>query len=325
MFLDIVLLIVSFALILGGANYLTDGASSVARRWGVSTLVIGLTIVSIGSSAPEFVISVTSAAHHSGGLAIGDIVGSNIFNIFVIVGVVAIIRPLKVQKGTLANELPLVVLSSIVLIICSVDKQIDGFAVDEITRSDGLLMILFFLIFLRYTFAIAHHTDNVGDPVKIKVYPMWLSLVMIVGGLAALIWGGNLFVESASDMARILGVSEAVIGLTIVAIGTSLPELATSVVAAIKNEPGLAIGTVVGSAVFNVFLVLGVAATFWPLTMGGITLFDFGVLLLASIMFWAFGQWFKVRTITRPEGIIMVLCYIAYTAVLMYNAIHQVE
>lgn len=322
MFLDIVILIASLALILGGANYLTDGASSVARRWGVSTLVIGLTIVSIGSSAPEFVISVTSAAHHSGGLAIGDIVGSNIFNILVIVGVVAIIRPLKVQKGTLANELPLVVLSTIVLIICSVDKQIDGFAVDEITRSDGLLMILFFLIFLRYTFAIAHNLENTGEPVKIKVYPLWLSLVMIIGGLAALVWGGNLFVNSASDIARICGVSEAVIGLTIVAVGTSLPELATSITAAIKNEPGLAIGTVVGSAVFNVFLILGVSATLWPLTMGGITLLDFGVLLLASILFWAFGQWFKVRTITRPEGIIMVLCYIAYTIVLIHKAVH---
>ena len=321
MFIDILILIGSLILILGGANYLTDGASSVAKRWGVSTLVIGLTIVSIGSSAPEFVISVTSAAHHSGGLAIGDIVGSNIFNILVIVGVVAIIRPLKVQKGTLANELPLVVLSSIVLIICSVDKQIDGFPVDEITRSDGLLMILFFLIFLRYTCAIAHNTDNVGEPVKIKIFPMWLSLIMIVGGLGALVWGGNLFVNSASDIARICGVSEAVIGLTIVAVGTSLPELATSIVAAVKNEPGLAIGTVVGSAVFNVFLVLGVSATFWPLTMGGITLLDFGVLLLASIMFWAFGQWFKVRTITRPEGIIMVLCYIAYTVVLIHKAI----
>lgn len=322
MFLDIIILTASLALILVGANYLTDGASSLARKWGVSTLVIGLTIVSIGSSAPEFVISVTSAAHHSGGLAIGDIVGSNIFNILMIVGVVAIIRPLKVQKGTLANELPLVVLSSIVLIICSVDKQIDGFPVDEITRSDGLLMILFFLIFLRYTFAIAHNTANCGDPVQIKVYPMWLSLVMILGGLGALIWGGNLFVQSASDIAKTLGVSEAVIGLTIVAVGTSLPEFATSIVAAIKNEPGLAIGTVVGSAVFNVFLVLGVSATFWPLTMGGITLFDFTVLLIASIMFWAFGQWVKVRTITRAEGIIMVLFYIAYTVVLVMQAIH---
>lgn len=142
-------------------------------------------------------------------------------------------------------------------------------------------------------------------------------------GLGALIWGGNLFVESASDIARICGVSEAVIGLTIVAVGTSLPELATSIVAAIKNEPGLAIGTVVGSAVFNVFLVLGVSATLWPLTMGGITLFDFGVLLLASVMFWAFGQWFKLRTITRAEGIIMVAVYIVYTVMLVLKAVNH--
>lgn len=318
---NILILIFGLALILGGANYLTDGASAVAQRSGISPLVIGLTIVAFGTSAPELVISCVSAFNHNAGIAIGNVVGSNIFNILVIIGLTALVRPIKIERGILVNDIPLVILSSLVILVLGNGVLLDGDSENIITRSGGLILLLFFCIFLRYTFSIAKSSDESSDDTtEIKSMKTWVAAVAIVGGLGALIWGGQLFVDSASAIARSLNVSDAIIGLTIVAFGTSLPELATSIVAAVKNQPGLAVGNVVGSCIFNVFFVLGASAVISPLPLGGITNVDLLVLVGASLLFWIFGKVIRMMTFTRTEGAVMFLAYVAYTVYLISAA-----
>ena len=318
---NILILIFGLALILGGANYLTDGASAVARRSGISPLMIGLTIVAFGTSAPELVISCVSAFNHNAGIAIGNVVGSNIFNILVIIGLTALVRPIKIERGILVNDIPLVILSSLVILVLGNGVLLDGDSENIITRSGGLILLLFFCIFLRYTFSIAKSSEeSADDSTEIKSMKTWVAAVAIVGGLGALIWGGQLFVDSASAIARSLNVSDAIIGLTIVAFGTSLPELATSIVAAVKNQPGLAVGNVVGSCIFNVFFVLGASAVISPLLLGGITNVDLLVLVGASLLFWIFGKVIRKMTFTRTEGAVMFLAYVAYTVYLISAA-----
>ena len=311
LFLDIVFLLGGMALILLGANGLTDGSSSVAKRFGISDLVIGLTIVAFGTSAPELMVSLVSSIRGSAQLAIGNVVGSNIFNILMIVGLTAVVMPIKVQKNTITNEIPLVLLSSLALVACASDIVLDGGVGNVIGRGDGILLLLFFAIFMRYTFSIAKSSGEESGE-QIKLMPIWKSLLFIVLGLAGLIFGGQLFVDGASGIARSLGVSESVIGLTLVAGGTSLPELATSVVAAVKKKPGIAIGNVIGSNLFNIFLVLGASATVSPLPLGNIGVSDMLMLVVSSVLFWAAGWFFKDKTITRIEGAIMVALYVGY-------------
>lgn len=314
--IDVLLLVGGLLLILWGANALTDGAASVAKRFKISNLVIGLTIVAFGTSAPEFVISSLSALNGSAELSIGNVVGSNIFNCLMIVGMTAIVAPIPVGKGTLAKEIPLCVLSSLMLFACANDVLLDGGTVDVISRTDGLLLLGFFLIFIGYTFAIAKN-GNGEDEGEIREFPFWKSVLFILLGLGALIGGGQLFVNGASGIARSLGVSESVIGLTLVAGGTSLPELATSVSAALKKNPGIAIGNVIGSNLFNAFAVLGASATIIDLPIGGITNFDFVTFIVACLLIWIAGFFWGKRTITRPEGIFLVLCYVGYTTYLI--------
>ena len=314
--IDALFLVGGLLLILWGANALTDGAASVAKRFHISNLVIGLTIVAFGTSAPEFVISFLSSFNGSAGLAIGNVVGSNIFNCLMIVGVTAIVAPIPVGKGTLAKEIPLCVLSSIVLFLCANDILLDGGAANIISRSDGLMLLCFFAIFVGYTFAIAKNGAGEEEG-EIKSFPVWKSVLFILLGLGALIGGGQLFVNGASGIARSLGVSESIIGLTLVAGGTSLPELATSVSAALKKNPGIAIGNVIGSNLFNAFAVLGASATISDLPLGGITNFDFATLIVASVLLWIAGFFMGKRVITRVEGIYLVACYVAYTTYLI--------
>lgn len=325
MFLSIVYLLGGLILILGGANYLTDGSSAVARRMGISDLVVGLTVVAFGTSTPELAIGIISAIQGNAELAVGNTVGSNIFNILAIIGITSIVRPIKVEKSIMTNEIPLVILSSIVLIVMANGPLLDGDPSAIITRIDGIILLLFFAIFMRYTFAQARTKGDNDDPAaqtatKRPSLSMWRSILFIIGGLAALVFGGDLFVDGASEIARRFGVSDAVIGLTIVAVGTSLPELAASVTAAVKGMPGLAIGNVIGSNIFNIFLVLGSAATIAPLPLGNVTNIDLGVLLFASLLFWVFGQFFKTRTFTRSEGVLMAACYIGYMIWLVISA-----
>ena len=315
--LNTLLLIGGLALILLGANGLTDGAAAVAKKFRISDLVIGLTIVAFGTSAPELVISVMAALGGSADMAIGNVVGSNVFNVLMIIGVTAMVLPIKVGESTMSKEIPLVILSSIVLVVMANDVLLDGGISNIISRIDGLILLGFFLIFLRYTFAIARNGGDETEGEKIKEMPIWKSVLFIVGGLAGLVFGGQFFVDGASGIASALGVSESTIGLTIVAGGTSLPELATSVTAALKKNSGMAVGNVIGSNLFNIFFVLGCSATISPLPMGGINNIDMLVLIGSAFLFWMVGWFFKKRTITRVEGALLVVCYVAYTAFLI--------
>lgn len=318
--MNIVFLIGGLLLILWGANALTDGASSVAKRFNIPDIVIGLTIVAFGTSAPELTVSVSSALKGSADMAIGNVVGSNLFNTLMIVGVTAMVAPIMVTRNTLLKEIPLCILASVALLICANDTFLNGAWENTIGISDGLILLCFFAIFMSYTFAIAGNGKSGGenDGEEIKIMPIWKTILFILGGLAALIGGGSLFVDGASGIARSLGVSESVIGLTLVAGGTSLPELATSVVAALKKNPEIAIGNVVGSNLFNIFFVLGCSASITPLHLAGINNFDLLALVISAILLWLFGVFFGKRTITRFEGSILVLCYVAYTATLIY-------
>lgn len=316
--MNILLLLGGLALILIGANALTDGASAVAKRFHISSLVIGLTIVAFGTSAPELTVSVVSALKGSPDMAIGNVVGSNLFNVLMIVGCTAAIVPISMNKGTLSKEIPLCILAAAALFFCANDVLFNGAETDSISRSDGLILLCFFLIFLGYTFAIAKNGNE--QSTSIKEMPIWRSTLYIIGGLLALIFGGQFFVDGSSGIARGLGVSESMIGLTLVAGGTSLPELATSVVAALKKNPEMAIGNVIGSNLFNIFFVLGVSASITPLSIGGITNVDMGVLIGSCILLYLFGLFIKQRTITRWEGVVMIGCYVGYTLFLIQQA-----
>ena len=328
--MNILFLIGGLILILLGANGLTDGAASVAKRFRIPSIVIGLTIVAFGTSAPELTVSVSSALKGSADIAIGNVVGSNIFNTLMIVGCTALFAPIIITRNTLRKEIPLCILSSVVLLICANDIFLDNATENILNRVDGLLLLCFFAIFMGYTFAIASPQssptpepaghEHAAPEEEIKLLSWWKSILYIIGGLAALIYGGQLFVNGATGIARSMGVSESIIGLTLVAGGTSLPELATSIVAALKKNPEMAIGNVIGSNLFNIFFVLGCSASITPLHLSGITNFDLFTLVGSSILLWLFGLFFAKRTITRIEGSIMILCYVAYTVVLIYNS-----
>ncbi len=327
MILDIIYLVIGLALILLGANWLTDGSAAIAKRFGISDLVVGLTVVAFGTSAPELVISVMSAISGSAGLAIGNVVGSNIFNILVIIGITAMVKPIRVEKSVMTNELPLTLLSSVVLLAMGNAVILNGASESVLTRVDGILLLLFFAIFMRYTFAQAHalpepESDPAAQDVSQKP-PMSTAkaIILVVAGLAGLVGGGNRFVAGASGIASGLGVSEAVIGLTIVAMGTSLPELAASIVAALKGKSDLAIGNVIGSCIFNAFFILGTAATISQLPFGTIGNVDLLTLCGASLLFLIFARIYRERTITRAEGALMTAGYVAYTAWLIIQTI----
>lgn len=321
MILNIVWLIVGLVLILVGANALTDGASAIARRMGISDLVVGLTVVAFGTSAPELAISVISASAGNASLAIGNVVGSNIFNVLVIIGVTAMVRPIVIERSVMSLEIPMVILSAVVMLVLGNSGVIDGSGINQVSRVSGIFLLIFFLLFMRYTFASAKQ-PGMADAQENQagtetIMPVWKSVIYVVVGLAALVWGGDKFVDGASGIASGLGVSDAVIGLTIVAAGTSLPELATSIVAAVKGKPGLAVGNVIGSNIFNVLMVLGFSSVITPLPFGSIGNLDLFTLVGSSVLFYLFGWFFKTRTITRAEGFVLAAAYVGYVAVLL--------
>jgi cation:H+ antiporter len=313
MLLQVVLLIVGFALLLKGGDWLVDGASGMARRLGISDLVIGLTVVSFGTSAPELVVSLMASLKGSTEITIGNVIGSNIANVLLILGVSALIYPLLAASSTVWKEIPFMLLASVVLTIMANDMIIDG-APAILTRSDGLILLSFFAIFLYYIArviaqgpaeAIPHHEPK----------PMGKALLLIGVGLAMLVGGGHLVVTSAVFIATAFGISETLIGLTVVAIGTSLPELATSAIAAWKKNADIAVGNVVGSNIFNVLLVLGISSTVSPLPFEQSANADVAVMLVATLMLFAAMLWGRPRyVIQRGEGAIFLLAYVAYLA-----------
>lgn len=312
--LELILLVAGFVLLVIGANWLVNGASALAKKYNISDLAIGLTIVAFGTSAPELVVNVFAAAQGSHDIVLGNIIGSNNFNLLVILGIAGIITPLAVQHSTVWKEIPFSLLAVAVLYLVGNDIFYSGEGV--ISRLDGVILLAFFCWFLWY---VARQLKN--DPAEAEIltkkYPGWLMALMIVGGLAALVAGGRLVVTSAVDMARAIGISEKIIGLTIVAAGTSLPELATSVVAAIKKNNDIAVGNIVGSNIFNIFLILGVSSVINPVSFS--TVFNADLLLLTIGTLLLFFAMFTGRKhkLDRWEAILLLVIYIGYTLYLV--------
>lgn len=317
MFLSIISFIVGIVLVILGADWLTKGASGIARRFGVSELVIGLTIVALGTSLPELVISVGSAIKGSSGIALGNVIGSNIFNGLLILGVTALIAPIRFNSRMLTREIPFNLLASVVLILVSGSMLVGGGKGEFVTRYSGLLLLCFLAVFVRYTFSIPNDDDD-----EALEKPMSISkvLLFIILGLAGLIFGGNIFVNGATELARVAGLSEAVIGITVVSAGSSLPELAVSVSAARKGNVGIALGNVLGSNILNIFLILGCSATITPISLDGFSFVDFYVLLASSLLIYIVTRFGGKAVINRIEGILLVFGYIAYTTYLIVNA-----
>lgn len=313
MLLNILFLIAGLIVLIYGANMLVDGGSALAHRLRVSTIVIGLTVVAFGTSTPELVVNTVSSIDGSSALALGNILGSNIFNILAILGITAIFVPLNVKRTTTWVEVPLAVLAAI-LILLMADENPQG----VISRAEGISLLCFFIIFLIYTFMLAKHGGaGEGEEVVIKPYSIGKSIVFILLGLAGLIIGGRLLVSGAVSIAQSIGISERIIGLTIVSIGTSLPELATSVIAARKGNADIAIGNVVGSNIFNTFLILGTSATIRPVEVSADSLSDLIINIIAAGLLFLFIFTGKGRKISRWEGIFFLALYIAYLAMLI--------
>lgn len=320
--MDILLLIIGLALILAGANFLTDGSAALAQRFRVPEFIIGLTIVAVGTSTPELVVSVLSAIAGKSDVAIGNVVGSNIFNVFLILGLCALIRPLPLTAGNIRRDIPFGVATSLLLLVLAMDSWFKAGAVDRIGRLDGILMLVIYLLLMTYTIRTTGRTapaDSPADGSQPQKRPMvgWLMAVMIIGGLAGLIFGGELFLDSATALARRMGISESVIAITLVAGGTSLPELASSVVSLIKGKSDMALGNVIGSNIANILLILGLSATINPLTMGGITLVDLLVVLLSAVLLFLAAFTFRRRAVDRWEGALFLVIYAAYIAYLV--------
>lgn len=310
--MNIVLLIVGLALILGGANFLTDGSAALAKRFRVPEFIIGLTVVAVGTSTPELIVSLLSAIAGKSDMAIGNIVGSNLFNVFVILGICALIRPLPLTASNIRRDIPFGVIVSLLLLLTASDRLLHTGAADRIGRIDGIVMLALYVALLWYTIRATGRETKREEPAAKPPMKMWLAGVMIVGGLAGLIAGGELFLRSATAIARHLGVSESVIALTLVAGGTSLPELASSIVSLLKGKAEMALGNVLGSNIANILLILGLSATIHPLAMGGITLTDLLMVVLSSLLLFVTAFTFRSKKIDRPEGAIFLLIYVAY-------------
>lgn len=318
MTLQIIMLLAGLALILFGANWLVDGSSSIAKRFGISEFVIGLTIVGIGTSSPEMVVSFMSSLQGKADMAIGNIVGSNIFNTLMILGITALVAPMAITKNNLKRDIPLNIVVTVLLIILGMNFTLFGKGQDQISRLDGALLLAVFAWYLWTSFK-SDQGDASEEGEGIKEYKTGLSVIMIAAGLAGLIFGGRLFVNSATELAKMFGVSDKFIAITVMAAGTSMPELATCVVAALKGRGQLALGNVLGSNISNILLILGGASLIAPLSFNGMTPVDLGLVLISAIIIFASAFMFKKREIDRYEGVIFLLLEIGYMWYLIAN------
>jgi cation:H+ antiporter len=318
MILQICLIVIGATFVIMGADKLTEGAAALARKMNMSEMIIGLTIVAAGTSAPELFSSLVSALKDKPDMAVGNVIGSNIFNTMLIVGCAAMVAPMTITKSTVRKDIPFAVFASMLLMaLCA-----DGFDSIElkgkmISRIDGILLLIGFIVFMAYTLRGAKSSNNQEESNVSAEIKAWKSVLFVVLGLAGLVVGSNLFVDSASGVASSLGVSDGVIGLTIVAGGTSLPELATSVVAARKGQSAMAIGNVIGSNVFNILFILSLTAIISPMDISGITLIDISMLLGSILLLWMFS--FTRYTVQRWEGALLAGGFIAYLTWLIVN------
>ena len=308
MIFDILLIVLGVAMVLLGADRLTEGAAALARRMNVPEIIIGLTIVAAGTSAPELFVSLVSALKGTPDMAMGNVVGSNTMNCMLIVGCAAMVAPMTISRSTVQKDIPFSVGASVLLMILAINAYLGRF--------DGIILLLGFAAFMYYTLLQAKK-GQVEQQETVKQVNPWLSAFFVVLGLAMLVVCSNVFVDAASDVAYSLGLSEGVVGLTIVAGGTSLPELATSVVAARKGQSAIAIGNVIGSNVFNILLILGLTATISPMQIQGITLVDMGMMLGSVSLVWLFS--YTRFTVERWEGALLVGGYLVYLCWLLSN------
>ena len=318
--IPVLYLIVGFVLLVKGADFFVEGASSIAKRMHIPTIVIGLTIVAFGTSAPELAVSLSAAIKGSNDIAIGNVVGSNIFNLLVVIGVSAMISPLTVKRSMIKKDYPLSIFAAVLLGVLCLDSVLFHAKETTLGRMDGVSLLVCFVFFMYITVreglrgrkdAKKEHEDEVEN----MSFPIGKSIVLLVVGLAGIVFGGDLSVEGAKEIARAFGLSEALIGLTIVAIGTSLPELVTSIVAAKKGESEIALGNVVGSNLFNIFFILGCSATILPMHVSGTYIYDIGLLIIVSVL--AFIPIAKSKKVGRVMGGVMTLAYVAYTVYLI--------
>lgn len=304
-------MIAGIALVLWGADRLTDGAVAIAERMHISQMVIGLTIVAMGTSMPEFFVSFMSALKDTPDMAVGNVVGSNIFNTLLIVGCAALVTPIMILPATVKKDIPFAMVASVALLLMCLDGNI--------SRIDAMVLLGLFVVFMYITLKGAKENEQSMQQTSAKAGKPFMSVVWIVVGLVCLVFGSNLFVDAATVIARQLGVSDAVIGLTIIAGGTSFPELATSVVSARKGQSGIAIGNVLGSNVFNILLILGITGVMSPMTLQGITTVDLTMLVVSMVMLWLFS--FTKYTLARWEGAVLTIVFIGYMSYLVMGVL----
>lgn len=313
MFLNIIILVVGFIILIKGADFFVDASSSAAQNFKVSKMLIGLTIVAFGTSAPELAVSISAMLKGSGDIVLGNVIGSNIINALLILGVSSIIRNIKVQNNTVKKEIPFLVLITILLVALMVDNLFDISIIPKISRIDGFIIILIFLIFIYYVIGQARNkTTEDGEKPK---YSLNLSILFVIIGLGAIILGSELVVSSATTIAKKLGVSERMISLTIIALGTSLPELVTSIVAALKRETDLLVGNIIGSNIFNIAIVLGIPVLlFGDINVNSFARLDLIIFIISAIILFIFS--FRDYKISKKEGIIMLIIFACYYATL---------
>ena len=311
MAVQILLLILGLTLILLGANWLVDGSTSIARKTGMSEFIIGLTIVGIGTSSPEMVVSFMSAIQGKAEMAIGNVVGSNIFNTLIILGITALISPLTITKSNIRKDIPVNFFVTILLLLLGMNFSIFKVGENVISRFDGIILLAVFAWYLWSSFR-SDNGDETEEGEEIKTRNIPVSVLMIAGGLGALVFGGRLFVNSATALAQMFGVSDKFIAITVMAAGTSMPELATCIVAALKGRGQLALGNILGSNISNILLILGGASLIHPLSFNGMTPVDLGSILVCSIFIWASAYLFKKKQLDRVEGIILLLMETGY-------------
>ena len=317
--LTYILFAIGFVLLIKGADLLVDGSSSIAKKLKISSIVIGLTIVAFGTSAPEFIVNIFATAQGNTEIAIGNILGSNIANILLILGVASIIYPITAKKNTVLKEIPFSLLAALLVGFVANDIILDGGTSSAITRIDGLVFLSFFAIFLYYTFGISKSKDDVMETGEIKNYSYTKSTAFIILGLLGLVIGGKWIVDGAIKIAELFNVSQSLIGLTVVAIGTSLPELATSAVAAYRKQSDIAIGNIVGSNIFNIFWILGFSALIRPLPFNPKSNIDIMMTIAASLILFLTMYIGEKRVIERWQGVLMILIYLGYVGFLIMN------
>lgn len=311
MIVNILLLIVGFILLIKGADIFVDGASSTARNFKVSKMLIGLTIVAFGTGAPEFAVSINALSNGSTDMVLGNVIGSCILNTLLILGVAAIIRPIKIHDNTVKKEVPLALLISTLLVILVIDNKLGNGVINQITRSDAFVIILFFTVFVYYLISLARKKKEDEDEEDIKTMKLWKSLLFIAIGLAGIIIGSDFVVDNASSIAKTLGISERVISLTIIAFGTSLPELVTTIVSSKKKEQDILLGNIIGSNIFNICVVLGIpVAIFGTITPNSFSYIDLIMLVASTLILFLFSR--SNRTISRLEGILMLIIFATY-------------